>query len=400
LTLLPELLPDSLQTLHVAHNQLTSLPERLPTALQMLDASDNGLTGLREHLLTSLGPTCRVVLETNPLSERVRNNLGLIANDADYAGPRIVFSMADAPEIRPVRPVADAVADWYGEDRSAAVRQTWRAFADEEGMAELSRFLDYLPRTVNYRLPQFREHIAEWLSRLSADQDLRAKTCRVSFEASTQCEDRVTHTFNQMDILRIASDVDRGQYDDRLPELIGLARSTFRLRELETIARDKIKALRLVDEIEVYLAYQVKLQERLELRLHTPDMRYFGASGVDEEDLRQAEQRVKEAEGSHFEHFLSSQWEPWRSVMQRLDPERLQQADARLARAIAEEFPRRLREILPSGLVGDADAERNAGPQITAAIAHEIFGQATREFLASQGCSDLLDSPWQKHRPG
>jgi hypothetical protein len=59
------------------------------------------------------------------------------------------------------------------------------------------------------------------------------------------------------------------------------------IEQLEQIAREKVKTLRFVDEIEVYLAYPVKLKERLDLQIDVKDMLYFGCSGVTEARPRQ-----------------------------------------------------------------------------------------------------------------
>ncbi|WOH85440.1 NEL-type E3 ubiquitin ligase domain-containing protein [Bradyrhizobium sp. BEA-2-5] len=50
--------------------------------------------------------------------------------------------------------------------------------------------------------------------------------------------------------------------------------------------------------MEVYLAYQVKLRERLKLQLLAPDMRFFRASYVIQDERAAAETRVREEEAT------------------------------------------------------------------------------------------------------
>ena len=104
--------------------------------------------------------------------------------------------------------------------------------------------------------------------------------------------------------------VERGDYDQRLPELIAIARGMFRLEKLEAIARKKAESLMFIDEIEVYLAYQVKLCRPLRLPLVVNEMAYFKVSGVSENDLLAAEATVKELENREFKDFLLA-WTPW-----------------------------------------------------------------------------------------
>ena len=64
--------------------------------------------------------------------------------------------------------------------------------------------------------------------------------------------------------------------------------------QLENIARQKVNTLRFVDEIEVYLAYPIKLKERLDLRIDVDNMLYFRCSGLTKEDLEIAAHNIEE----------------------------------------------------------------------------------------------------------
>lgn len=119
----------------------------------------------------------------------------------------------------------------------------------------------------------------------------------------------------------IILDIERGEYDEQLNKLIPLARQMFRLDQLEQIAYAKAATLGMVDEVEVYLAYQVKLRDKLDLPLDITDMRFFDVSYVTQQDLEQAEKQVKTAEKNDFEHYLASDFSPWKSVLKRFSPD-------------------------------------------------------------------------------
>ncbi|WP_280970871.1 MULTISPECIES: NEL-type E3 ubiquitin ligase domain-containing protein [unclassified Bradyrhizobium] len=81
-------------------------------------------------------------------------------------------------------------------------------------------------------------------------------------------------------------------------------RILFRLDVLERIAREKLRSLRFVDEIEVYLAYQVKLRDAPELQPVASKMRFERVSFVTEADIALARHRF----GSRRRQALPTTW--------------------------------------------------------------------------------------------
>jgi len=431
LTSLPQRLPDQLQYLYVSNNQLTSLPENLPASIQILDLSGNQLTSLPEHIATTLGPSCEVALEGNPIPEQVRNHFDAMFNTEGYQGPRIHF---DTPtDATPARPLADAVADWHGEDQED-VTAAWSAFNNEDGAPEFSKFLDHLSVTVNYTNPEFRQGVVAWLSDLAGDPKLRKSSFAVSVDATASCQDRISLTYNDMKKVRLVSAVENGQYDGRLEELVQLARGMYRLDQLEKIAREKVNSLNFnsVDEIEVYLAYQVKLCEKLKLPLDNPDMLYFADSTVTDDDLIRAEAQVKADENTHFINYLSTDWAPWQAVTQRLGNTGFEETQEKVLAHLAESFEaqlqagyaeldekiddashrlEQLRATLPSEMPEvDVEAQlkpieqeraeyrqqvQNLPAKLNKDMTYPIKGEAARALLQERGLPlSLLDPQW------
>ncbi|KWV55241.1 hypothetical protein AS156_06145 [Bradyrhizobium macuxiense] len=383
LTSLPENLPVRLRTLEAAHNRLTRLPEILPTGLVLLDVRGNRLTSLPETMLTRLGPWCRVNLEGNPLPERVLRNLARDINVPGYDGPQVFFSIGGEAGPSQSPPLHVAVADWVGSEPE--IMTAWQGFAEEEGAQEYALFLDRLRLTVNYGNAAFRQMVAEDLQQAAIRPRLRQLYFRMALGASERCEDRITLTWNRMQSARLTADVEDGAYDDRLDELLEQARVLFRLDVLERIAREKIASLSFVDDVEVYLAYQVKLRERLNLQLLAPDMCFFGASFVTEDDLAAAETRVRHEEATGFDDHLATHWEPWDAVLNRIEPEAHAAMEAQLLEAMEEELHNRLQHrIQADGLTGD-EAEIQLGALIREEIAREIKGALTRQVRRDRG---------------
>ncbi|ECJ6091146.1 type III secretion system effector E3 ubiquitin transferase SspH2 [Salmonella enterica] len=362
LTSLPPL-PEGLQTLSVdANPQLTRLPA-LPSGLQRLYARNNQLTRLPESI-TGLSSEAIVNLYGNPLSERTLQVLRNITSAPGYSGPRIVFDMAGASAPREARALHLAAADWLVPAREGepAPADRWHMFGQEDNAAAFSLFLDRLGETENcIKDAGFKAQISSWLVQLAEDEALRAKTFAMATEATASCQDRVTLALHQMKNVQLVHDAEKGQYDNNLAALVATGREMFRLEKLEQIAREKVRTLALVDEIEVWLAYQNKLKKSLGLTSVTAEMRFFRISGVTVSDLQAAELQVKDAEKSEFREWIL-QWGPLHSVLERKAPERV---NALREKQISdyEETYRTLSdtELRPSGLVGNTDAERTIG---------------------------------------
>ncbi|EHY2212834.1 SPI-2 type III secretion system effector E3 ubiquitin transferase SspH2 [Salmonella enterica] len=361
LTSLP-VLPSELKELMVSGNRLTSLP-MLPSGLLSLSVYRNQLTRLLESLI-HLSSETTVNLEGNPLSERTLQALREITSAPGYSGPIIQFDMAGASAPRETRALHLAAADWLVPAREGepAPADRWHMFGQEDNADAFSLFLDRLSETENFiKDAGFKAQISSWLAQLAEDEALRANTFAMATEATSSCEDRVTFFLHQMKNVQLVHNAEKGQYDNDLAALVATGREMFRLGKLEQIAREKVRTLALVDEIEVWLAYQNKLKKSLGLTSVTSEMRFFDVSGVTVTDLQDAELQVKAAEKSEFREWIL-QWGPLHRVLERKAPERV---NALREKQISdyEETYRMLSdtELRPSGLVGNTDAERTIG---------------------------------------
>ncbi|EDC9700806.1 type III secretion system effector E3 ubiquitin transferase SspH1 [Salmonella enterica] len=378
LTSLPSL-PQGLQKLWAYNNRLTSLPEMSP-GLQELDVSHNQLTRLPQSL-TGLSSAARVYLDGNPLSVRTLQTLRDIIG---HSGIRIHFDMAGPSVPREARALHLAVADWLTSAREgeAAQADRWQAFGLEDNAAAFSLVLDRLRETENFKKDAgFKAQISSWLTQLAEDAALRAKTFAMATEATSTCEDRVTHALHQMNNVQLVHNAEKGEYDNNLQGLVSTGREMFRLATLEQIAREKAGTLALVDDVEVYLAFQNKLKESLELTSVTSEMRFFDVSGVTVSDLQAAELQVKTAENSGFSKWIL-QWGPLHSVLERKVPERFNALREKQISDYEDTYRKLYDEVLKSsGLVDDTDAERTIGVS--------AMDSAKKEFL--DGLRALVD---------
>lgn len=415
LTSLPAL-PPELRTLEVSGNQLTSLPvlppgllelsifsnplthlPALPSGLYKLWAYNNRLTRLPESLI-HLSSETTVNLEGNPLSERTLQALREITSAPGYSGPIIRFDMAGASAPRETRALHLAAADWLVPARKGepAPADRWHMFGQEDNADAFSLFLDRLSETENFiKDAGFKAQISSWLAQLAEDEALRANTFAMATEATSSCEDRVTFFLHQMKNVQLVHNAEKGQYDNDLAALVATGREMFRLGKLEQIAREKVRTLALVDEIEVWLAYQNKLKKSLGLTSVTSEMRFFDVSGVTVTDLQDAELQVKAAEKSEFREWIL-QWGPLHRVLERKVPERV---NALREKQISdyEETYRMLSdtELRPSGLVGNTDAERTIGARAMES-AKKTFLDGLRP-LVEEMLGSYLNVQWRRN---
>lgn len=395
LTSLPAL-PPELRTLEVSGNQLTSLPV-LPPGLLSLSVYRNQLTRLPESLI-HLSSETTVNLEGNPLSERTLQALREITSAPGYSGPIIQFDMAGASAPRETRALHLAAADWLVPAREGepAPADRWHMFGQEDNADAFSLFLDRLSETENFiKDAGFKAQISSWLAQLAEDEALRANTFAMATEATSSCEDRVTFFLHQMKNVQLVHNAEKGQYDNDLAALVATGREMFRLGKLEQIAREKVRTLALVDEIEVWLAYQNKLKKSLGLTSVTSEMRFFDVSGVTVTDLQDAELQVKAAEKSEFREWIL-QWGPLHRVLERKAPERV---NALREKQISdyEETYRMLSdtELRPSGLVGNTDAERTIGARAMES-AKKTFLDGLRP-LVEEMLGSYLNVQWRRN---
>ncbi|MGY3695857.1 hypothetical protein ACVIGA_005937 [Bradyrhizobium sp. USDA 3240] len=374
LTDLPDSLPSGLIELDVSSNQLANLPAPLPSTLQSLNLSGNRLTSLPEGLLSSFSYPHLENLEfgDNPLPDDVLANL----------------AAAEAPPQLAQQSLYEAAAHWLGDAPSAPAE--WQHFADEPGAQDYARFLERLRETVNYGNHEFRQRVADDLRQAAANPRLREQFFAQASEANASCEDRVTLHWNGMQTARLNADVEGGVYDDRLGELIQRGRVAFRLEALDEISRDRVNSLLSldpdIDDVEVYLAYQHRLREPLELSHVAPDMRFLAVSRVSEDDATEALDLVREREANQFTDYMATRWQPWETVLRRIAPDEHAAMQDRLVEAMGEEFQSRLDQRLAEhGLVGDVDAERVLGAQVRNQIAAEIKGEVMHRLLAERG---------------
>ncbi|AJC19469.1 hypothetical protein RO07_01330 [Pandoraea pulmonicola] len=373
-------LPAGLEELLACGNQLTELPT-LPASLRTLNVSSNRLTHLPPSVF-GMPYEVRVDAEGNSFSLAFLQQAHQAMLAPDYNGPQLCLGKG-------FHRVDEAVRDWFSNDEQAQIRR-WQAHSLEVDAAGFARFLVRLKAGVDDNA-EFKAGVAKWLTKLSQNDELRQLTFQAAQGATASCDDRIALTYNDLTKLSHAHAVSRGDYDDRLAEIVERGRGAFRLDALEKIARKKAPAARQNHEIEVYLAYQVKLSDRLHLPTGIADMHYFNYSTVTPQDLESAEQEVLSRERLEFPQYFLVEWEPWQQVLARLDPEGFERAYQKLQDMLAD-YDRELSAYLASlGLPEDLETQAQAGVGLMKTLQLAVCEELTREFLRKRGEEALMD---------
>jgi E3 ubiquitin-protein ligase SspH2 len=122
------------------------------------------------------------------------------------------------------------------------------------------------------------------------DEGFRHSFFTIIDGAAATCGDRMALSVLHLGIVNRSLTLDKTNLKTFADFLI---HGPWMLGQLEDAAREKVKTLNFVDEIEVYLAYPVKLKERLGLQIDVGDMLYFGCSGVKQHDLEKAARGIE-----------------------------------------------------------------------------------------------------------
>ena len=168
----------------------------------------------------------------------------------------------------------------------AARTQQWNALLAEPEGGELFRLLNDLRNTSDFLRGYYhlRDRVWRMLDAMAADTHLRDELFEQAAHPAT-CADGVILVFSQLEVRVLVSEamaLSGRQGVER--DLMELARGLFRLDQLEVFALRDIAArkadYRGVDEVEVRLAYRVKLASKLDLPGQPTSMAFAQLAGT------------------------------------------------------------------------------------------------------------------------
>ena len=287
-----------LEELKLNLNQMTMLPPEIAQLqnLTELDVSFCRLSSLPEEI-AQLPHDCEVEVGGNPLSEAIRGNFARIYEEG---GPQIQFTVDEGdPVARASQPLEANVTKWM-KDLSPEQLHKWQQLGTESRADHFNTWLEFMDQTADFKNEQTRPHLEQRMRHLLSDMTHMLETrgdtqlavyLGIAEEATSSCRDRIAVGLNNMELQQVNFRAGKGELSSS--QLMTLGREMFIREQIGQIAAEKVKRLRMVDEVEVHLAFQVGLQKSLGLTLGNQDMLYRTCSQVRDKDLRLAGQQIQ-----------------------------------------------------------------------------------------------------------
>ncbi len=319
---------------------LTALPEHLSVG-GYLDLEDcTGLTALPEHLsvggylnledctgltalpnwITTLGETTEgntrnVYLQNTGLSDTLIDRL------REGESPRMQFHFsrsAGQPE-QQFSNVVEGLTFW--RQLASADSEIPELSLMHDQATDLVRYLGRLTSTADYENQATRPVLAQRVMAITAlltgSDRIRDEAMDHIHHALTSCDDRIILALDDLDTMQLLDSAERKAFAGNADELRELGLQMMRLDEVKRIARDHMKTLKWVDEIEVELAFQIGVRQQLALPGSTQHMIFRRCANVSDQDIANAVNQVNtHCSDDNLQAYLA-QWDPWQKYLRR-----------------------------------------------------------------------------------
>jgi len=299
LTALPDELcfASELADIAVEHNQITALPMGIATleGLVRLDLSNNQFTQIPPPPFNGLD--CEIWMINNPLAEgeveryRALPERGhLVLSDIDR----------ESHSDRVATPLAPALARWR-EHIPELPDRPWH-HAPHPNAEHFGGWLSELRETREFANDSTRDQLIERvrgvLREMDSNETLRETLLHVAHEATATCTDNVILGLNNMEMACQNEHAARGELSES--QVMDLGRRMFRVQSLNQIAerhvaRQEAEGIR-SDPVEVHLALQVRLRERLNLPVSTRTMQFAPLAALRDSQVDSAGREIEALE--------------------------------------------------------------------------------------------------------
>ncbi|WP_434771346.1 NEL-type E3 ubiquitin ligase domain-containing protein [Pseudomonas entomophila] len=309
-----------LSTLLLAHAQLREWPTGLLecTQLEYVDLRSNRIHALPPGLLDApLNYRRAFVADDNPLARWDLSRLA--ARDPAAA----------SPDWGTVDDTGNAHAPWSSDlpanDQAQRIA-LWNRVSDSSNASGFITLLGELTHSADYRQARtaLQSQVWQLLERIDADGELREEVFTRASEPRT-CADCAADQFAELRLQVMVFDAHRATGPQREQTLLNLARRLFRLDRLDQFIRAdiaaRIAAGRGVDEVEVSLAYRVRLAQELDLPAQPAHMLFEQVASVTLVQLDDALEAVRTAERSWELADNVSRRSFWRAYLEASHPD-------------------------------------------------------------------------------
>ncbi|MGR3911938.1 MAG: NEL-type E3 ubiquitin ligase domain-containing protein [Candidatus Rhabdochlamydia sp.] len=288
---------------------LTSLPNWIAT----LGSCSNG--NIREIHLTGCGLSHAVITR-------------LQEDTQDVAGIRIYFSLIEEEEyLNQFEDLFQALTFWQElikQDMQVTPKemcnQLHRTLTGIQDHQNLFNFLMRLTKTADYYNGATRKDLARrvfhMLGLMTQDKVLSQHIATLIHQGLSSCDDRISATLSDIGFYQKLRALQHESVT--FEEVKSLGRGFFYLEKLNKKITLYIKTLHFVDEVEVHMAFHIRLQGLLNLPIDTKEMLFRQYVCISDEEIdRIGREVLEETTEAAFEAFLD-QWDPWKQHQRRI----------------------------------------------------------------------------------
>ena len=292
---------------------LTALPEQLSVGGSLYLRGCTGLTAL-PNWITTLGRTPHgyirhVFLENTGLSDTLIDRL----REVQAPDMQFHFSQSAGQPEQQFSNVEEGLTFWRKLASSDSEIPELNLRHDQA--TDLVHYLGRLTSTADYQNQATRPVLAQRLMAVTAlltgSDWIRDEAMDHIHHALTSCDDRIILALDDLDTFQLLDSAERKAFEGNADELRELGLQMMRLDEVKRIARDHMKTLRWVDEIEVELAFLIGVRQQLALPGSTQHMIFRGCANVSDQDIATAVHQVNtHCSDDNLQTYLA-QWAPW-----------------------------------------------------------------------------------------
>ena len=298
---------------------LTALPEHLSVRGDLDLRGFTGLTAL-PNWITTLGETTEgntrnVYLQNTGLSDTLIDSL----REVEPPGMQFHFSRSAGQPEQQFSNVVEGLTFW--RQLASADSEIPELSLMHDQATDLVRYLGRLTSTADYQNQATRPVLAQRVMAITAlltgSDRIRNEAMDHIHHALASCDDRIILALDDLDTMQLLDSAERKAFAGNADELRELGLQMMRLDEVKRIARDHMKTLKWVDEIEVELAFQIGVRQQLALPGSTQHMIFRRCANVSDQDIANAVNQVNtHCSDDNLQAYLA-QWDPWQKYLRR-----------------------------------------------------------------------------------
>ena len=292
---------------------LTALPEHLSVGGYLDLRGCTGLTALPNWITTlgaiTQGDTRHVYLGNTGLSDTLIDRL----REVQAPDMQFHFSRSAGQPEQQFSNVEEGLTFWRKLASSDSEIPELNLRHDQA--TDLVHYLGRLTNTADYQnlatRPVLAQRVMAVTALLTGSDWIRDEAMDHIHHALTSCDDRIILALDDLDTMQLLDSAERKAFEGNADELRELGLQMMRLDEVKRIARDHMKTLSWVDEIEVELAFLIGVRQQLALPGSTQHMIFRGCANVSDQDIATAVHQVNtHCSDDNLQTYLA-QWAPW-----------------------------------------------------------------------------------------